>query len=82
MEGQDLSTADAIADLPLPAVISVDWLCSAVSSDEAGTLSHCAVDASLKAGIFGSPTVVVDGEPFWGGGTLGLVAEWLARSGW
>jgi 2-hydroxychromene-2-carboxylate isomerase len=40
------------------------------------------VDASLKAGIFGSPTVVVDGEPFWGVETLDLLDEWLAKGGW
>ena len=41
-----------------------------------------AVDASLKAGIFGSPTLVVDGEPFWGVQTLELAEEWLQRGGW
>ena len=41
-----------------------------------------AVEASLQAGIFGSPTVVVDGEPFWGVETLGLVDQWLDSGGW
>lgn len=81
-EGQDLSTADAVAAVPLPAGLDADWLRAGTASDEAGTLLRTAVDASLKAGIFGSPTVVVDGEPFWGVEKLGLVEEWLDCGGW
>ncbi len=80
-EGQDLSTADAVAAVPLPAGLDADWLRAGTASDEAGTLLRTAVDASLKAGIFGSPTVV-DGEPFWGVEKLGLVEEWLDCGGW
>ncbi len=81
-EGRDLSTADAIAAVPLPAGLDAGWLCAGAASDEAGALLRSAVDASLKAGIFGSPTVVVDGEPFWGVEKLGLVEEWLGCGGW
>ena len=81
-EGTDLSTADAVAAVPLPAGLDADWLRAGTASDEAGTLLRSAVDASLKAGIFGSPTVVVDGEPFWGVEKLGLVEEWLDCGGW
>ncbi|MCA0212617.1 MAG: 2-hydroxychromene-2-carboxylate isomerase [Proteobacteria bacterium] len=81
-EGQDLSTADAIAAVPLPAGLDAGWLRAGIASDEAGALLRSAVDASLKAGIFGSPTVVVDGEPFWGVDKLGLLEEWLDCGGW
>lgn len=81
-QGQDLSTADTIAALPLPDGINADWLRAGIPSDEAGVLLRSAVDASLKAGIFGSPTVVVDGEPFWGVENFALVDEWLGRAGW
>ena len=72
----------AIAAVPLPAGLAPDWLRAGIASDEAGALLRSAVDASFKAGIFGSPTVVVDGEPFWGVQTLELADEWLARGGW
>lgn len=81
-QGRDLSTADAIAAMDLPVGLDADWLHAGTASDEAGTLLRSAVDASLKAGIFGSPTVVVDGEPFWGVQTLELVEEWLDSGGW
>ena len=81
-QGRDLSTADAIADIALPEGLDPGWLRAAIASDEAGALMRSAVDASLKAGIFGSPTLVVDGEPFWGVQTLELAEEWLQRGGW
>lgn len=81
-EGKDLSTADAVAAVTLPAGLDADWLRTGIASDEAGALLRSAVDSSLKAGIFGSPTVVVDGEPFWGVDKLGLLEEWLDCGGW
>jgi len=41
-----------------------------------------AVEESLKAGVFGSPFLVVDGEPFWGNDRLDQMAEWARRGGW
>ena len=82
VEGRDLSTAAEVAAITLPDGIDRDWLVAGIQSDEAGPLLRSAVDASLKAGIFGSPTVVIDGEPFWGTETLALAEEWLACGGW
>ncbi|MDB5874997.1 MAG: DSBA-like thioredoxin domain protein [Ramlibacter sp.] len=81
-EGRDLSTAQAVASIALPAGIDANQLRAGIDSDEARSWLRTAVDASLKAGIFGSPTVVVDGEPFWGQDRLPEVEEWLARGGW
>ena len=39
-------------------------------------------DEALGRGIFGSPFVIVDGEPFWGADRLPMVDEWLRRGGW
>jgi len=35
------------------------------------------VEASLAKGVFGSPYIVVDGEPFWGVDRLDQVERWL-----
>ena len=40
------------------------------------------VDAAMARGVFGSPYVIVDGEPFWGADRLDQVARWLATGGW
>lgn len=81
-DGRDLSTPEAVAEAAAPAGIPADALAAGAASAEAATLLREAVDASLAAGIFGSPTVVVDGEPFWGVDRLPDVDEWLQRGGW
>jgi 2-hydroxychromene-2-carboxylate isomerase len=37
---------------------------------------------AMHKGVFGSPFVIVDGEPFWGNDRLGEVREWLQTGGW
>ena len=81
-EGRDLSTAQALAAIELPAGIDAAWMRAGIDSAESGPLLRAAVDASLKRGVFGSPTVLVDGEMFWGFDRLADVDEWLARGGW
>jgi 2-hydroxychromene-2-carboxylate isomerase len=81
-DGRDLATAADVAAVALPAGLDAQALRAAIDGSEASALLRRAVDASLKAGIFGSPTVVVDGEPFWGVDRLPDVDEWLARGGW
>ena len=39
------------------------------------------VDAAIGQGVFGSPYIVVDGEPFWGADRLDQVEKWLATGG-
>jgi 2-hydroxychromene-2-carboxylate isomerase len=35
------------------------------------------VDAALAKGVFGSPYIVVDGEPFWGLDRFDQIERWL-----
>jgi 2-hydroxychromene-2-carboxylate isomerase len=81
-QGMDLSAPDALRGLTLPHGLSGDALANAAASDEAASLLRADVDASIKAGVFGSPTVVVDGELFWGVDKLDQLDRWLARGGW
>lgn len=81
-EGRDLSTPESLAQVRLPPGLDAQALVEGAASDEAATLLRNAVGAALQAGIFGSPTIVVDGEPFWGSDRLGEVDEWLATGGW
>ncbi|NCT96230.1 MAG: 2-hydroxychromene-2-carboxylate isomerase [Comamonadaceae bacterium] len=75
-QGLDLSTPDALAP------VLGEALARAAAGEEAAALLRAEVDASLAQGVFGSPTVVVDGEPFWGVDKLEQLERWLARGGW
>ncbi|MEO8133611.1 MAG: 2-hydroxychromene-2-carboxylate isomerase [Betaproteobacteria bacterium] len=40
------------------------------------------VEQAIARGVFGSPYVIVDNEPFWGVDRLRMVEEWLITGGW
>ena len=82
VEGQDLSAVDATVLAAQSAGFDPVQLRTAIEGEDARALLRGAVDASLKRGVFGSPTVIVDGEPFWGVETLGSVEQWLQTGGW
>jgi len=37
------------------------------------------VDGAIAFGMFGAPTIVVDGERFWGNDRLPQIERWLAQ---
>ena len=39
-------------------------------------------DEAIARGVFGSPFIIVDGEPFWGMDRFDQVERWLATGGW
>lgn len=39
-------------------------------------------DAAIDAGVFGSPFVIIDNEPFWGADRLDQIDHWLETGGW
>lgn len=80
--GRDLSVADELAALAGPLGLDEAALRQGIDSDEARTDLREAVKASLDRGVFGSPFIFVDGEPFWGSDRLEQVDDWLARGGW
>lgn len=75
-QGLDLSTPQSLAP-----VLGAE-LAEAAASEEAARLLRAEVDSALSAGIFGSPTVVVDGEPFWGIDKFEQIERWLSTGGW
>jgi 2-hydroxychromene-2-carboxylate isomerase len=39
-------------------------------------------DTAVERGVFGSPFIFVDGEPFWGADRISDVGRWLETGGW
>lgn len=74
----DYSTPASLAQPAQMAGIDPGRLVDAAQTDEASALLRAQVDAALARGIFGSPTVVVDGELFWGYDRLADVERWLS----
>lgn len=39
-------------------------------------------EEAIARGVFGSPYIIVDGEPFWGNDRLDMIDKWLESGGW
>lgn len=78
----DISNADAAA--------AVAASCGADAAAARAAVDDPAIKDALKReneqamgkGVFGSPFIIVDGEPFWGVDHLDQVDRWLATGGW
>jgi len=80
--GRDLSVSDELAALAPPLGLDEAALRDGIAGDESRNDLRASVAASLERGVFGSPFLIVDGEPFWGSDRLEQLDEWLERGGW
>ena len=80
--GRDLSDTAELLTLAGPLGLDEAALRQGIEGEESRTDLRDSVAAALERGVFGSPFIIVDGEPFWGSDRLELVDEWLSRGGW
>lgn len=77
----DITPAEAVARVGEAVGVPAGELLAAVDDPEWKGKCRAETEAAIAAGVFGSPFVTVDGEPFWGWDRLPMVAEWLERGG-
>lgn len=81
-EGREMSSPEAVAGEA--EALGVDPAALIAATQEPAVkdrLKQVTTDA-VERGIFGSPTIVVDGEMFWGSDRLWMVKRWLKSGGW
>lgn len=81
-EGRDLSSPEAVAEVATGLAIDRDALLAAVADQRIKDRLKAQTEAAIGRGVFGSPFILIDGEPFWGADRLAQVEAWLARGGW
>jgi 2-hydroxychromene-2-carboxylate isomerase len=81
-DGRDVSPVDFVCDLAQGMGVDREALKAGITSPEGKERLRVEVDAAVKRGVFGSPFIYVDGEPFWGADRLAQVEEWLVTGGW
>jgi 2-hydroxychromene-2-carboxylate isomerase len=81
-DGLDISNPDVAADVAgsMPDEMGVDRAAARACIDDPAVkeLLKREVEQAIAAGVFGSPFVIVDGEPFWGLDRFDQVERWLA----
>lgn len=81
-EGRDISRPDELRRIADDCGVDGARFLEAARDPEVKRLFKEKNDEALAKGVFGSPFIVVDGEPFWGADRLDQVEKWLATGGW
>jgi 2-hydroxychromene-2-carboxylate isomerase len=81
-EGRNLSTPEQVAEVGATLGLARAELTVATQDPTVKARLKEETDRSLERGVFGSPFIFVDGEPFWGADRLDQVERWLATGGW
>ena len=81
-EGRDIADPAVVMELVAASGADAAAIAGPLKADAVKERVRAEVDAAMKAGVFGSPYFVVDGEPFWGVDRLPLLEEWLRTGGW
>lgn len=81
-QGRDISITDTVLDSAEAVGLCRRAAADALDSDRFRDAPKAATTQAMAAGIFGSPTLVIDGEPFWGADRLPMAESWLETGGW
>lgn len=81
-EGRDITVIDTIVAVAAGLGVDGDALRAALGDAAVKDRVKREVAAAIDRGAFGSPYIVVDGEPFWGHDKLDDIDRWLETGGW
>jgi 2-hydroxychromene-2-carboxylate isomerase len=82
VDSVDISTADNVVSVAAKSGLNADELRAGIGEQTTKDRTKTEVDKAIALGAFGSPYIVVDGEPFWGSDRLDQIDKWLASGGW
>ncbi|NJD88555.1 MAG: 2-hydroxychromene-2-carboxylate isomerase [Betaproteobacteria bacterium] len=81
-EGRDVADPAVVMELAAAAGADVAALAEPLKGEAIKERVRAEVDAAMRAGVFGSPYFIVDGEPFWGVDRIPVMEEWIRTGGW
>lgn len=78
-EGQDITQLDVLVSLANQAGADGSLLAQGIATDEIKNQLKDEVSAAMARGVFGSPYIIVDDEPFWGFDRFEHIRKWMAE---
>jgi 2-hydroxychromene-2-carboxylate isomerase len=81
VDGRDISDPEVAAGIAGEAGVDRRAARAAIDDPAVKDALRRDVDAAIAAGVFGSPYIVVDGEPFWGADRFDQIDRWLECGG-
>ena len=82
VDGVDISKPENAADIAAELGHDRTAALAAVDDPTFKNALKTEVEQAVTAGVFGSPFIVIDGEPFWGSDRMSMAEEWLKTGGW
>ena len=78
----DISSPDAVAGVAAKLGYAAPDVLAGLNDTATKDRTKLEVEKAMAKGVFGSPYILIDGEPFWGADRLEQVDKWLATGGW
>ena len=82
VQGRSIAAPDAVATIAGEAGFDADAVAAGMNDPAVKQTLIDEVEDAIKKGVFGSPFVFVDGEPFWGVDRFDQIDKWLTTGGW
>ena len=81
-QGRDISDEKTILDVLEESGFCRDGAANVLAGKAIKDAFRDEVEGAIDLGVFGSPTFIVDGEPFWGVDRMPMLEAWLEHNGW
>jgi 2-hydroxychromene-2-carboxylate isomerase len=78
----DIDDPYAIAQVASVVGMDRDSVLPGINDPEVKAIARQHGEAAVARGVFGSPWIFVDGEPFWGSDRLAMIERWLSTGPW
>ena len=78
----DISGAENTITVAAKMGLDADKVRAGINDAAVKDRTKAEVEQAIEKGAFGSPYIIVDGEPFWGSDRLDQMDKWLATGGW
>lgn len=80
-ENQDISQVEVLQEVGAKLDVAPEAVVGATGDDAVKAHLREVCETAIESGVFGSPFVVIDSEPFWGVDRLPQIERWLAEGG-
>jgi 2-hydroxychromene-2-carboxylate isomerase len=82
VEGLDISKAENTVAVCERSGLRAEEVRAALADQAVKDRLRSEIDKAIALGVFGSPYIIIDGEPFWGSDRLDQIDRWLQTGGW
>lgn len=76
-EGRDISDNETVLDIAEHCGLRRDEVAAGMGNDGVKNRLKSEVNEAMARGVFGSPFIIIDGEPFWGFDRFAHIRQWM-----